>query len=168
MAILPTCGWCSRWAQHGADIVGLNRHTPSSHKPENASPYNPSSLLFLKSLYLDPERIDDFRECGEARDLVYSSEFQARLRAQRAVELVDYRAVAAAKMPVLELLYASFRERHLALSTARSRELLSGRRRSSPAATRPVRSAAGAFLPPGPRHVGLVALASSLPRPRLS
>ena len=126
-----------QWAQHGADIVGLNPlHALFPHNPENASPYSPSSRLFLNSLYLDPERIDDFRECGEARDLVYSSEFQARLRAQRAVELVDYRAVAAAKMPVLELLYASFRERHLALNTVRSREFRGYRDDAGPALRR--------------------------------
>jgi (1->4)-alpha-D-glucan 1-alpha-D-glucosylmutase len=70
-----------QWAQHGADIVGLNPlHALFLHNPESASPYSPSSRLFLNSLYLDPERIDDFRECEEARDLVYSSEFLGRLR----------------------------------------------------------------------------------------
>jgi (1->4)-alpha-D-glucan 1-alpha-D-glucosylmutase len=112
-----------QWAQHGADIVGLNPlHALFPHNPENASPYSPSSRLFLNLLYLDPERIDDLRECEEARELVYSSEFQERLGALRAVELVDYRAVVGAKMSVFELLYASFRQRHLALNTARSRE----------------------------------------------
>jgi (1->4)-alpha-D-glucan 1-alpha-D-glucosylmutase len=112
-----------QWAEHGADVVGLNPlHALFPHNPEHASPYSPSSRLFLNSLYLDPERIDDFGESEEARELVCSSEFQARLHTLRATELVDYGAVAAAKMSALELLYASFRQRHLALNTARSRE----------------------------------------------
>jgi (1->4)-alpha-D-glucan 1-alpha-D-glucosylmutase len=111
------------WAERGADVVGLNPlHALFPHNPEHASPYSPSSRLFLNSLYLDPEHIDDFGECEEARELVHSSEFQARLRTLRTAELVDYRAVAAAKMVVLELLYASFRRRHLASNSARSGE----------------------------------------------
>jgi (1->4)-alpha-D-glucan 1-alpha-D-glucosylmutase len=112
-----------QWAQHGAGIIALNPlHALFLHNPDNASPYSPSSRLFLNSLYLGPERIEDFRECEEARDLVDSSEFQAQLRALRAIELVDYHAVAAAKMPVLELLYTSFRRHHLEMNSARSRE----------------------------------------------
>src|SRR6185295_622173 len=103
--------------------VALNPlHALFPHNPDNASPYSPSSRLFLNSLYLDPERIEDFRECEEARGLVESSEVQAQLRALRAIELVDYHVVAAAKMRVLELLYASFRRHHLAMNSARSRE----------------------------------------------
>jgi len=112
-----------QWAQRGAGLVGLNPlHALFPHNPDHASPYSPSSRLFLNSLYLDPEHIDDFRECEEARQLAHSPEFQARLRELRAAELVDYLAVAAAKMPVLELLYEGFRRRHLALNSARSRE----------------------------------------------
>jgi 4-alpha-glucanotransferase len=112
-----------QWAQRGADVVGLNPlHALFPHNPEHASPYSPSSRLFLNSLYLDPEHVDDFLECEEARELVYSSAFQTRLRELRVKELVDYRAVAAAKTAVLELAYASFRQRHLAENNARSRE----------------------------------------------
>lgn len=112
-----------QWAQRGAELVGLNPlHALFLHNPDHASPYSPSSRLFLNALYLDSEHIDDFRECDEARELVHSREFQAQLRELRAAELVDYSAVAEAKMRVLELLYASFRRRHLTLDSARSRE----------------------------------------------
>jgi (1->4)-alpha-D-glucan 1-alpha-D-glucosylmutase len=112
-----------QWAERGADVVGLNPlHSLFPHNPEHASPYSPSSRLFLNSLYLDPELVDDFRECEEARELIRSSEFQSRLRTLRTAELVDYRAVAAAKMAVLKLLYGSFRQRHLAKNSARESE----------------------------------------------
>jgi 4-alpha-glucanotransferase len=112
-----------QWAQRGAALVGLNPlHALFLHNPDHASPYSPSSRLFLNALYLDPERIDDFHECDEARELVHSREFQARLRKLRAAELVDYPAVAQAKMSVLELLCASFRRQHLAVDSARSRK----------------------------------------------
>ena len=51
-----------QWAQHGAGIIALNPlHALFLHNPDNASPYSPSSRLFLNSLYLGPERIEDFR-----------------------------------------------------------------------------------------------------------
>ena len=38
-----------QWAQHGADVVGLNPlHALFPHNPEHASPYSPSSRLFLQ------------------------------------------------------------------------------------------------------------------------
>jgi len=112
-----------QWAERGAGFVGLNPlHALFPHDPDRASPYSPSSRLFLNPLYLDPERIDGHHECEPARRLVASPEFQAQLRALRAAELVDYPAVAAAKTAVLELLYSSFRQGQLALESARLQE----------------------------------------------
>jgi len=123
-----------QWAARGAHLVGLNpMHALFPHNPDHASPYSPSSRLFLNSLYLDPESIDDFSECDKARELVHSAAFQARLRELRGTEHVDYPGVAAAKMPVLELLYASFRSRHLALDSDRSREFRNFQTRAGPA-----------------------------------
>ncbi len=104
----------------GAGIVGLNPlHALFLHNPAHASPYSPSSRLFLNILYLDAEAIPDFAECGEARAQVSTPEFQARLRAVREADYVDYAAVAALKLPVLERLYEHFRARHLQTATAR-------------------------------------------------
>lgn len=106
-------------ARRGADIVGLNPlHALCPHDPARASPYSPSSRRHLNVLYLDVEAIPDFRACEPARRLVRSPEFQARLARLRAATLVDYAGVAAAKFEVLALLYASFRERHLAADGA--------------------------------------------------
>jgi (1->4)-alpha-D-glucan 1-alpha-D-glucosylmutase len=110
-----------QWGRHGAGLVGVNPlHALYPHNPAHASPYGPSSRLFLNVLYLDVEAVQDFRECDEARDEVRSARFQERLRVVRATELVDYRAVASLKFPLLERLYAHFREHHLRTDTARA------------------------------------------------
>jgi (1->4)-alpha-D-glucan 1-alpha-D-glucosylmutase len=106
----------------GAGIVGVNPlHALRPSEPEHASPYSPSSRQFLNIFYIDVEAVPDFAECEEARRGVKAPEFQARLRALRGAELVDYTGVAAAKMPVLERLYRHFREHHLAPDTGRGR-----------------------------------------------
>ena len=112
-----------QWAQYGAAVVGLNPlHALFPHAPERTSPYSPSSRLFLNILYLDPQQIEEFHESGAAQRLVASSAFQARLEALRRADLVDYPAVAATKMQVLELLYATFRAGHLESGSPRAHE----------------------------------------------
>jgi malto-oligosyltrehalose synthase/4-alpha-glucanotransferase len=101
-------------AQAGAGLVGLNPlHALFPHNPAHASPYSPSSRLFLNTLYLDVEAVPDFVECAKARQFVSDEAFQAQLRALRATELVDYAGVSQGKMPVLNILYNHFREQHL-------------------------------------------------------
>ena len=60
-------------------------------------------------LYLDVESIPEFAHCEEARTRFASGEFQSALAALRAAPLVEYEAVAHAKLPMLELLYAQAR-----------------------------------------------------------
>jgi (1->4)-alpha-D-glucan 1-alpha-D-glucosylmutase len=111
------------WAARGAALVGLNPvHALFPHDPEHASPYSPSSRERLNVLYLDVEAIEDFGESERARAHVHAPPFQARLAGLRDAPLVDYAGVARAKFEALELLYAHFRERHLARGTARARE----------------------------------------------
>jgi (1->4)-alpha-D-glucan 1-alpha-D-glucosylmutase len=96
----------------GAGIVGVNPlHALFPHNPLHVSPYSPSSRLFANTLYLDVEVIDDFHDCPDARALVESDTFQARLAAMREAELVDYAGVARAKHEVLTLLHARFQAR---------------------------------------------------------
>jgi len=105
-AVVRLCG------AQGAALVGLNPlHALYPHNPAHASPYSPSSRRFLDILYIDVEAVAEFQTCAEARARVFAGEFQDRLRALRAADLVDYPAVSAAKLPVLELLYAHFRAR---------------------------------------------------------
>lgn len=108
-------------AEQGAGIVGVSPiHALFPDNPEHASPYGPSSRLFLNALYLDVESIPEFAECEAVIKEVRADAFQAQLRALRAEEMVQYAAVAALKWPVLEKLYAHFREQHLARNTSRA------------------------------------------------
>lgn len=101
-------------ARLGAAAVGLNPlHTSLPGSPDDPSPYSPSSRIFLNALYLDVEAIPDFRECAAAQSRVKSAAFSGRLHKLRRACLVDYAGVAEAKLPVLRLLYRSFRRRHL-------------------------------------------------------
>ena len=111
-----------QWARRGAGVMGVNPlHALYPHNPAHASPYSPSSRRFLNVLYIDVEATEDFSECEEARAQVHAADFQARLAAARASELVDYPAVAALKLPVLQRIYRHFREHHLRGESARAR-----------------------------------------------
>ncbi|EAR23430.1 malto-oligosyltrehalose synthase [Nitrococcus mobilis] len=98
----------------GADFVGVNPlHSLFPHNPAHASPYSPSSRLFHNVLYLDIEVIPELDECAAARELIAAPEYQAQLAALQNAPLVDYPAIWALKVAVLERLYADFRRRHL-------------------------------------------------------
>lgn len=108
-------------AQHGASIVGVNPlHALFPHNPAHASPYSPSSRLFLNVLYIDIERVVDFCECEAVMNDVHTAPFQSQLRALREAQLVDYPAVAATKLAILERLYAHFCAQHLAPGSPRA------------------------------------------------
>jgi len=97
----------------GANVVGLNPlHALFPAYPNHASPYSPSSRLFYNPLYLHVEEIPEFIDCQVARETVDDSLFQARLRALRSSELVDYEGIAEAKLPILEQLFQHFREHY--------------------------------------------------------
>ncbi len=83
--------------------------------PGDASPYSPNSRLFLNPLYLDVTKIADFAECALASSPVLGEV----ARALRAGDLVNYPAVARAKIAVLERLYAHFRATHAGQGDAR-------------------------------------------------
>jgi len=131
-AVRSECNWgigdftdlatlLSQWGARGAGVVGVNPlHALFPHNPEHASPYSPSSRCFVNVLYLDVEAIPDYAECEEALRQVRTPEFQSRLKALRAAELVDYTGVAQIKLPMLELCFVHFRNHHLAFSTLRA------------------------------------------------
>ena len=56
-------------ADLGASVIGLNPlHALFLTEPEEASPYSPSSRLFLNPLYIDVEAVPEFADCAEAQD----------------------------------------------------------------------------------------------------
>ena len=111
-----------QWASQGADVIGVNPlHALFPHNPVHASPYSPSSRLFLNILYLDVENITDFHECNAVHIMLRTPEFQIRLEGLQSADKVDYAGVAALKLPALEMLYRHFCERHLALNNERAK-----------------------------------------------
>ena len=97
-------------AAKGAGVVGLNPlHALFPADPGHFGPYGPSSRAFLNPLYIAVDRVPEFAQSVAARQLAATSEFALRLKYARGTELIDYPAVAALKMPVLEKLHAQFR-----------------------------------------------------------
>ena len=118
-------------AARGADFIGLNPlHALFPAAPNQCSPYSPSSRLYLNTLYLDVEAIEDLAECAEARAMTADGEFRDRLEEARNSPLVDYPQVAALSDQVLRLLYESFRKNHIATDSERSRAFDAFRRES--------------------------------------
>lgn len=101
---------CVEWAAAlGAGIVGLNPvHGLKNSRPYHISPYSPDSRLFLNTLYIDVERIPEYRDSPAARRVVQESGFQSRLQAVRKSEIVDYDEVRTLKQQALEAVFADF------------------------------------------------------------
>jgi len=96
-------------ADLGASVVGINPlHALFSTDYSQASPYYPSSRLFLDWLMIDIESVPGFDD-QSMQAILATNEFQERLAMARASPLVERRTVAACKRPVLEQLYRAFR-----------------------------------------------------------
>lgn len=94
----------------GAGLVGLNPlHALFPADPNHIGPYSPSSRQFLNILYIDPASVPELADADDLRARIAAPAFESALAAARQAELVDYPAVAALKLPVLEELHARFR-----------------------------------------------------------
>jgi (1->4)-alpha-D-glucan 1-alpha-D-glucosylmutase len=98
-------------ASAGGDFIGLNPlHALFPDNPAHISPYSPSHRAFLNVLYIDVEAVPEFAASAAARSRFASADFQARLAALRATEVVDYIGVAQAKFEILPLLFDRFKQ----------------------------------------------------------
>jgi 4-alpha-glucanotransferase len=105
----------------GCDAIGLNPlHAAFPADPNHFGPYGPSNRNFLNILYISLPQVPEYADSEAVRRWVEEPEFQDRLAATRKAELVDYPAVSALKMPLLEVLYREFRDSHLAADSARA------------------------------------------------
>jgi 4-alpha-glucanotransferase len=92
-------GLIDRAGQLGAEGVGLNPlHVLFDDRPLDCSPYSPNSRLFLNALYIDVERIPEYRPEASASVL-------ERLRGS---STVDYAGVAELKWRALRSAYGTF------------------------------------------------------------
>jgi (1->4)-alpha-D-glucan 1-alpha-D-glucosylmutase len=93
----------------GASVVGLNPlHALPLDRPEQSSPYSAVSRLFLHPLYIDPERIDVFRDPSIVPALCARLAPESARAALRDAQRVDHAGVAALKLPVLRAIYDAF------------------------------------------------------------
>lgn len=94
----------------GASVIGLNPlHALFLQEAERASPYSPSSRLFLNPIYIDVMAVPELSASAPARALITSH--GAELDALRARASIDYAAVSRLKIAVLEAIFTTFRER---------------------------------------------------------
>jgi len=94
----------------GASAMALNPlHELYPSNPVSASPYSPSSRLFLNVFYIAVDRVAELSSSPEVRASIGSSEFRARTAAMRGASLVDYSGVASLKLEVLARLHRVFR-----------------------------------------------------------
>ncbi len=111
-------------AGHGAVLVGLNPlHARHLSRPDEASPYSPSSRICIDPMYIDVEAVPDFGECDAAVAMAAAPAFRARLQTLRDAPLVDHRSVCEVKLQVLRTVFASFRATHAHADDSRRRDL---------------------------------------------
>jgi len=93
---------CRQFAPLGAQVIGINPlHALFPHDPEQASPYSPSSRLFLNPQYIALDAVPGF-DALDASSRPSDDEMQAL----RAAEFVDWTRVAAVSSTTLEALHA--------------------------------------------------------------
>lgn len=97
-------------SDHGADLISTLPLLSGFLQGEvfNPGPYAPVSRMFWNELLLDPERAPGFDTATAAQTLLRSDAYRKRSAALRRAKLVDYRAVAAHKRELLELLAEHF------------------------------------------------------------
>jgi 4-alpha-glucanotransferase len=89
--------------QLGADGIGLNPlHVLFDDRPAGCSPYSPNSRLFFNALYIDVEKIPEFRADK-------SAETVGAIARLRQGHLVDYEGVARQKWRALRATFANFK-----------------------------------------------------------
>jgi len=90
----------------GAAFIGLNPlHAIPNRQPFNTSPYLPNSVFYRNAIYLDIERMEDFRISQPAQALFAAPEIQSEFAALRSTEFVEYERVWALKRRFLQLCF---------------------------------------------------------------
>lgn len=107
-------------AHLGGDVVGVNPlHALFPSRPRDASPYSPSSRLFLNPLYITVEDMPEYPLCAQAQAILADPAVKRRLDKARAGDWVDYKAVATLKHDLFDPLFQQF-EAHTPLARRRA------------------------------------------------
>ena len=103
--------------------IGLNPlHAIPNRQPFNISPYLPSSTFFKNPIYLDLDRVEDFRNSPRAQAHCSQPQFEAEAKALRESEFVEYERVYALKLRALKQAFVGFLRREYRHDSARARE----------------------------------------------
>ncbi len=106
----------------GGDFVALNPlHAIHNRQPFNTSPYLPNCIFYQNPIYLDIEKIDDYRNSTWARNLRRKPTVAAEIRDLNNSEYVQYERVARLKMTFLRLAFRRFLHEYRQM-THRARE----------------------------------------------
>ena len=100
-------------------FVGVNPLHALANRGKDISPYSPVSRLFRNPIYIDVEAIPELHVAPRIAARIDHPEFEAELGALREQPHVQYEAVMALKMPVLEELHRVFVEREQATHSER-------------------------------------------------
>ena len=101
-----------------ASFIALNPlHAIPNRQPYNTSPYLPNSTFYKNPIYLDLERIEDFRTGGHGG---VSSEAAREIEELRAAPFVEYERVARLKTRFLKALFRRFYENDYLRDTDRA------------------------------------------------
>ena len=116
-ALASAAGSCT------AGALGINPlHALFAAEPLHFSPYAPSSRGHIDYLYIDVTAVPGFAEDQTVHGLIDGEPLAMALANARSARLIDYRAVAECKRPVLEALFRRFQMRELgAEGAAKSR-----------------------------------------------
>jgi len=97
--------------EKGGDFIGLNPiHALYPSQPDNASPYSPSSRIWLNILYTDITAVDEFSRNSILQGKVNSTEFQHTLSTLRDSEWVEYKSVTDLKVSALRALFSTLND----------------------------------------------------------
>ncbi len=98
----------------GADLIGINPlNALFSDAPEQASPYSPSSRIFLNPLYIDLDAVPEAKDCTPYIAYKQSDRFQEITAYQHASDIVHYEYVFELKYTALAMLFNVFKAVHL-------------------------------------------------------
>ena len=104
----------------GGAFVGVNPLHALANRGKDISPYSPVSRLFRNPIYIDVEAIPELHVAPRIAARIDHPEFEAELSELRENPQVQYEAVMALKMPVLEELHRVFVDRERAAGSTRS------------------------------------------------
>lgn len=96
-------------ADLGGSLIGLNPlHAIPNRQPYNTSPYLPNCTYFRNGLYLDIERVEDFRRSTWSGKILAGERVQNTIEELRASTYVEYEKVWSLKLRFLKLAWREF------------------------------------------------------------